>query len=1235
MRKTLLIIILVFIAPPLALAMQQVNYIGELSVQDPLSVTFDQSGTIYVAQKKGIVQVLDADGKQIAQLGGREKKWKTILRKPVGLAYSNNRLYVIDSSLSHIAVFNKKGKFIDKFGRGGSGPKQFSSPRDICVYKGIIYVADTGNNRIQVLGSNGVFLGEVGTVGEGKTRLKEPLSVAVDYRGDIYAADGFENCVKIYTQEGRYSRTIKNVKKARSIAADRNGIFVSDLGPVNIKIFDFNLKKLFFFGSKGRSRAQFGSITNIALNHEGKVFISDLKRDLVHIFQPAKNIHDVNRERIPPPTSVLWTECIPLTEGRQITRIARGRKGEIYAIDRKIGSVHLLKKGVSIKEIVFPEIKAGAIAVDYDSNLWILHKKGVIKAGPDGKEIFRFGSSGSSNGSFSNPGDIAVTDSGAVYVADSGNKRVQVFSRDGVFISAIGKSKDGSCFMKKPVALTVDKEGILYVLDRGKHAVMRLSSQGKLLGEFGAGTYEDPLLLDPIDIALADNKLFVLDRSASDVKIFTKTGGLVRKFSCEGKGNGDIKSPSSIIAMDNINVLVSDTGNTRLQSFLISYTPDVPWNVAATGDTRSINITWDKNRESIVNKYLVYRSGKETDGFELLAQTVDPHYKDNDVNTGTTYFYKVTAAAGGGNESAMSKSVSAVPQKYRASPPQGLQVYPKDFTADLKWQLGGEQFLSFYIIYREKDGEIKEIGRTDVPLFTDKGLQPDTTYTYHVSAVSIDDVEGEKASVSTKTNIATRPPLEIEVLEMQNVFSNTYKVYENDGIGHIRLTNNTTGDISKLKISFSIRNFMDFPSEIELEDLPVGEIRELKIKAVFNNKILDVTEDTPVQTEISASYYSNRKLKTYSKNHTINIFEKHKMTWDDRERIAAFVTTKDSVLLEFTRGIVTQYSSASDPLLYGSVIFNALGVMGLTYMLDPANSYQVTSGKTDFVDYLQYPRETLKRKSGDCDDLVILYSAALESLAINTKFIEVPGHILMMFAIGAAEELGKDNMGGMLVIEDGIVWVPVEVTLVGKSFIAAWENGSKTYYTYKDNGLDIMDLRSAWVKYKPASLPLDKWRPKEVTREEIEKKFHNEFKDIRKINVKIYSKKYFKAIRENPDNVNAYLQLGIVYAEAGELEEAMRIFTKAKAKDHDNSALMNNMGNIYFLKGEYQAAADAYTQSVNVEPGDYKVWVNLAKAYMRLEKIEEARKAFTSAYKIEPKVSSEFRGMSLKLLSSI
>jgi DNA-binding beta-propeller fold protein YncE len=1231
MRK-LLVVFLILALPLPVFAVHDIKFISEIKVAQPLFIAVDEEGKIYTTQKDGTVTVLSGDGQTLFTLGGETEGKEPIIRKPVGIDLYEDKLFVTDDALGKVVIFSKDGEYLDSFGNKGRGPKEFKEPRGIFVYKGVIYVADKGNDRVQVFGPNGVYMGSIGVEGEQDMLLNEPTDVVVDHNGLIYAVDNDDSKVKIFDRNGRFLRSITGITDPYSIALDRDGVYISDAAKYNINKYDFSGERLFTFGSQGKKRAQFTSLAGIAVDREGKVYVADTKRGIVQVFFPEINGSDGWPEKSPPPSAIEWLNEIDT----KANKIYSAGKGNLYAVNEKEKSIIVIENKTAVKTLKVPDCRPVSVALDHEGFLWVVDKakKRLLKLSENGKILLSVGSSGSKPGYFSGPTDISISKNGIIYVADRGNERVQAFNTDGVFLNIIGGG-DTTSLMESPLAIALDSDDTLYVLDDDKKTVSLYSHDGRMLMEFGGEGEADWQFDDPVSIAVTDNEVFVLDAGVNKVKVFTNSGKFLREFGSEGNGKGDFRKPSAIAVVDDIVFLISDTGNNRIQAFKTLHTPSAPVNTSAKGAMRSIEIKWDKNPETFVETYRIYRSEDSDRGFTDISTVKTNLYNDCDVLPDKKYYYLISAVAKEGNESLKSEAVSAMPAKYSVSPPSGLKATPKEWSIDLCWEPNNEDFTDYYIIYREDGGELKELGRTASAVFSDISLDADTTYNYRLSAVSTDGVESEKVSIKVTTLVSTKPPLEVDVLQIDDIFSNTYKIYENEGIGRINIVNNTKDYISRLKVSFSIKEFMDFPWETEIDNLSSGESRGLVLKAVFNNKILNVTEDTPVQTEIKVSYYEHQKPKVFSKGHTINIYEKHRMGWNERDRIATFITPKDSTVLEFARSVVTQYGDVSDPLVYAGALFDALGVFGLTYMQDPSNPYQITSGKDDFVDYIQYPRETLKRKSGDCDDLVSLYCATLESIGIPTKLLFYPGHILMMFSTGIEGKEGTDTLDGMLVIRDGYVWAPVEVTLVGSSFMKAWEAGSRSYYEWEGKGLDIMNIRIAWNKFKPASLPISDWRPDCIMRAAIEKKFGDESKTIRKIRVRFISKKHIDTIKADPKNVNALMQLGIIYAQAGEAEEALKVFEKALEHDLKNAALKNNLGNVYFLNEKYMEARQAYEEASALDPKDPYILINLTRCYLKMKMKDEAKEAFRKAQEINPEVSKKHRAISLELMSVI
>lgn len=184
-----------------------------------------------------------------------------------------------------------------------------------------------------------------------------------------------------------------------------------------------------------------------------------------------------------------------------------------------------------------------------------------------------------------------------------------------------------------------------YVLDSEKKTVSVYSIEGLKLTEFGGKSNSKWYFDNPVSIAVTENEIFILDSGKNIVKVFTLSGKFLREFGAKGTGKGDFNKPSSIVTISNTSFLISDTGNERIQIFKTLHTPSAPVHLEAKEGMRSIELKWEKNPETFVDMYRVYRSEYKSTGFNEIAKIEEDSYIDCDVISDKEYFYIIRAIA--------------------------------------------------------------------------------------------------------------------------------------------------------------------------------------------------------------------------------------------------------------------------------------------------------------------------------------------------------------------------------------------------------------------------------------------------------------------------------------------------------------------------------------------------------------------------------------------------------------
>ena len=448
----------------------------------------DARGDIYIADDGNHrIQKFTSDGQFITKWG-IEGSGDGQFKYPSGVCVDGSgNIYVADSYNHRIQKFSPSGQFITKWGGKGSGDGEFNEPSGISVDRsGTLYVVDSNNNRIQKFTTNGEFIGKWG-IGFAFAR-----DIAVDNGGNIYLTQPNEHRICKYSSKGYLMANWgpgdgdADLLRPYDLAMDETGrIFVSDSGNQQIKKFSADGGFIAKMGQYGSGDGEFSFPRGIAIGVSGNLYVANSSNHRIQKFDSDgrfitkwgdegsddgefhytcgiavdgnENVYVVDRDnsRIQKFTS----------SGQFVTKwgsqgsgdgefyypegISVDADGNVYVADCGNNKIQKFSgEGQFIAKLERPigfdawEFDGpSGVAFDQAGNMYVVNWGGqVLKFAPDWKFVTQFGESGSNPGQLSYAGGITIGTDARVYIADSGNHRIQVFSKEGPPVSDTSKA---------------------------------------------------------------------------------------------------------------------------------------------------------------------------------------------------------------------------------------------------------------------------------------------------------------------------------------------------------------------------------------------------------------------------------------------------------------------------------------------------------------------------------------------------------------------------------------------------------------------------------------------------------------------------------------------------------------------------------------------------------------------------------------------------------------------------
>ena len=171
------------------------------------------------------------------------------------------------------------------------------------------------------------------------------------------------------------------------------------------------------------------------------------------------------------------------------------------------------------------------LAADDEENIYVADTGNakIQKFSSDGKFLLSFGVRGDENGEFGSPVGIATHENN-IYVVDSHLNSIKKFDSDGNFILKWGEegSEDGK--FSSPRGIEIDSEGVVYVVDTKNYRIQKFTTDGEFLSSFGSYGTTDERLRAPEDVTIYENNIYVSDPRNYKIIKFTSDGIFLKSF---------------------------------------------------------------------------------------------------------------------------------------------------------------------------------------------------------------------------------------------------------------------------------------------------------------------------------------------------------------------------------------------------------------------------------------------------------------------------------------------------------------------------------------------------------------------------------------------------------------------------------------------------------------------------------------------------------------------------------
>ncbi len=495
-------------------------------------------GSIYMADMNAPWKIhkWDAQGNFVRSIGSYQYGVTTpypyvtrvaVLSDGTLLSLSSHNVASSTSPFQHrVLKYSPEGAFLGSWGVNGSEPGQLGLQRGFAVGPGDeVYLGDATKGLIQVFDANGTYLRSIGA-GRFPGDMR---GLAVDFENDwLYAVDAYSSQVEKFELDGTWLRAFGSEGEdegqfrdgGREITVGPDSrVYVADFGNNRVNVYEPDGRYVDFMPNPAppAPAGGFNQPQDVTVTPDGKrIYVVDTYNHRVQRFDPAGNATKV------------WGFRGSDVAGGNAMNYPRGitfSKGEVFVMNSREGDIKV-----------------------YSGNG--AYKRSLLTWGRE-------------EGQTNLARGIHVDSAGRIYVADTNNRRVQVFNATGrlLWTAPCGgppPPPPAMALLQGCTGIDTDGRGNVYAAAPTEHTVYKYSPTGQLIRKIGSVGSGNGQLRGAYDVAIHKGRLYVTESNNRRVSVFNLNGGYQGKFGSKGEGDGQFMQPRGIDIDNNGKAYVVD-----------------------------------------------------------------------------------------------------------------------------------------------------------------------------------------------------------------------------------------------------------------------------------------------------------------------------------------------------------------------------------------------------------------------------------------------------------------------------------------------------------------------------------------------------------------------------------------------------------------------------------------------------------------------------------------------------